>query len=71
MYVRHEIGYITKRGGQVNLINDAGVETLVYIDLVKAEDGSITGFKPKTKNAPEVEYLTANKEAVLADILKA
>lgn len=70
MFVRHELGYVTKRGAQVNLIDEAGAETLVYLDLVKAEDGTITGFKPKTKNAPEVEYLTANKAAVLESLIK-
>ena len=50
--------YITR-----DLIRDAAYP------LTDAE-GVITGFKPKTKSAPELEYLAANKEAVVAELIK-
>ncbi len=70
MYASHEIGYITKRVAQLVLKTEAGGEMLVTVDLVRDGDGKITGFKPKTKGAPELEYLGANKDSVLAMLLQ-
>ncbi len=66
MFVRHEIGYATKRGGQLQLIDDTGGEVLIYFDFAKDADGAVTGIKPKTKNQSELDYLNAN----MTDILK-
>ena len=70
MLVSHGIGYVTKRVAQLVLTNETGGETLVTVDLVRDAEGVITGFKPKTKSAPELEYLAANKDAVVAELLK-
>ena len=70
MFVSHGIGYVTKRVAQLVLTNETGGETLVTVDLVRDAEGVITGFKPKTKSAPELEYLAANKDAVVAELLK-
>lgn len=70
MFVSHEIGYITKRVAQLALKTETGGETLVTVDLVRDGDGKITGFKPKTKSAPELDYLGANKDSVLATLLQ-
>ncbi len=68
MFVKHEIGYATKRGGQLSLIDDAGNQALVYFDFAKGEDGTVTGLKPKTKNPAELEYLNANAAAILKEV---
>lgn len=70
MFVSSEIGYITKRVAQLVLKDEAGAETLVTVDLVRDGAGVITGFKPKTKGAAELEYLGANKDAVVAMLVK-
>ncbi len=70
MFVSHGIGYITKRVAQLVLTKEDGGEILVTVDLVRDAEGAITGFKPKTKSAPELEYLAANKEAVVAELIK-
>lgn len=70
MFVKHEIGYATKRGGQVTLVGEGGKEALVYFDFAKAEDGTITGLKPKTKNQAELDYLNANMAAILKEVAK-
>jgi hypothetical protein len=68
MFVKHEIGYATKRGGQLQLIDDKGNEVLVYFDFAKSEDGTVIGIKPKTKNQPELDYLNANMPDILKQI---
>lgn len=70
MFVRHEVAYVTKRGAQLQLINEAGQETLVYVDLVRNDAGLTTGFKPKTKAAAEVEYLNTNKDVITSELTK-
>ena len=70
MFVSHGIGYITKRVAQLVLTKEDGAETLVTVDVTRDADGAITGFKPKTKSAPELEYLAANKDAVMEELIK-
>ena len=70
MFVKHEIGYVTKRGGQLTLQDEAGKEALVYFDLAKADDGTVTGLKPKTKSQPELDYLNTNMATILKEIVK-
>lgn len=70
MFVKHEIGYATKRGGQLTLQDGAGKEVLVYFDFAKAEDGTVTGLKPKTKNQPELDYINANLATILKEVTK-
>ena len=70
MYIKHEIGYATKRGGQLQLIDDTGKEVLVYVDFAKDADGTVTGIKPKTKNQAELDYLNANMTAILKELTK-
>ncbi len=68
MFVKHEVGYATKRGGQLQLIDDKGSEVLVYFDFAKDADGTVTGIKPKTKNQSELDYLDANMMAILEQV---
>ncbi len=71
MYVNHGVGYLTKRTAQLVLIKEDGAEVLVTVDVIRAEGGTVTGFKPKTKGVAEVEYLAANKDAVVAMMAQA
>ena len=70
MITRHELGYLTKRTAQFQFFNESGQESLVYVDLVKDDNGVLTNFKPKTKNTAELDYINNHKEELMTDLTK-